>query len=96
MAIEKLIKKIIDDKKWQVYTIQDSSSQLTWIESDIDYAPTTNSTPVKAEILASGKIYRELGAELTVPIQQTKEPSISFEDLLKKQATWIQDLLWYV
>ena len=51
---------------------------------------------MKAQISASGKIYQELGAELQVPIQQTNGPSLSFEDLLQKQAPWIQDLLWYV
>ena len=38
----------LDDKEWRVYEIRDSSTQLTRIESETDYAPTPNSTPVKA------------------------------------------------
>lgn len=86
----------LDDEEWQVYEIHNGSTQLEWIESKIDYAPTSSSTPFKAQISASGKLYQVLGAELQEPIQQTKGPNISFEDLLKKQANWIQDLLWYV
>ena len=89
-------KQNLDDEEWQVYKIRGSNTQLKWIESKTDYAPTSSSTPVKAQISANGNIYQELGAELQEPIQQTKGTSISFEDLLKKQANWFQDLLWYV
>ena len=95
-GMESSMQESYEDKEWIVYKRTNKGTQLTYINTIIEYQPTKLSVTVCIHTAARRTVYRELGAEIKIDNELSVGPVKWFEQLIVDQLQWIRDLIEFV